>query len=130
MPAPRSSSRQVFKRRARIPRRPPWFKPEIVRDNAGADIAGAAGNCAAGMAGRAGVVQVRDRRAVAEMVVHHLLGVEGAHEDVAAAHVDHLLHVFAAGVDIAPEDILARHVRAVAREAFDDLVGEFFLEVS
>ncbi len=34
---------------------------------------------------------------MAEVVVHDLLGVERAHEDVATAHVDHLLHVFAAG---------------------------------
>src|SRR5690242_3889788 len=80
--------RQLFKRRARIPGRPPLFQAEIVGDHAGADIARAAGNGPAGMAGGTGAVEIRYWRAVAEVVVHHLLGIEGAHEDVAAAHID------------------------------------------
>src|SRR5262245_3912878 len=80
------------------------------------------------MAGRTRAVQVRNRRTVAEVVIHDLLGIECAHEDVTAAHVDYFLYIFAAGVDVAPKNVLARHVWAVTRETFDDLVGELVLE--
>src|SRR5262249_57152965 len=92
------------------------------------EVAGAAGHGATWVAGGARVVQVGNRRAVAEVIVHHLFGIEGAHEDVAATHIDHFLNVLTAGVDVSPENILAGHVRAVTRKTFDDLVGKIFLE--
>src|SRR5262249_61314765 len=103
-PRPRGG-RQTLQRRARIPRPPPRLEAEVARDETSRDIAGAARDCAARMAGRAGEIKIRQRRAIAEMVVHDLLGVEGAREDVAVAHVDELGGILSAGVDVLPESV-------------------------
>src|SRR5713226_4976661 len=103
-----------------VPRLPPQLQAELARDDAGADVARAAGDRAARMRRRARHVEPLDRRAVAEVVVHHLLGVERAHEDVAAAHLWKFRDIFAAGVDVLADDVLSRHVRRVARERLDD----------
>jgi hypothetical protein len=44
--------------------------------------------------------KIGDRRAVAEVVVHHLLGIERAHENIAGPHVNE----FARGVDVSRDD--------------------------
>src|SRR5215218_4946867 len=76
--------RQRLKRGPSVPWRPPRLQAEVAGNDRRADIAGAAGNRPAGMPGGTRIVEVWDRRAVTEMVVHHLFAVEGAHEYVAA----------------------------------------------
>src|SRR6266404_1559045 len=53
--------RHGLKHRARVPGLPPQLQSEIARNDAGRDIAGAARDCAAGMAGGARVVEIGDR---------------------------------------------------------------------
>ena len=118
----------MVERLARVPRRPPQRHAQLPGDEAGGDVAGTAGDRAARMPGRARAIEIRDRRLVAEVIVHHLIGVEGAHEDVALAHIDHLLRVFAPGVDVARQHVLVGHIRADLGPGLDDLVGELFLE--
>jgi hypothetical protein len=72
------------------------------------------------MSGRAGHVEILDRRAIAEMIIHHLIGAERPHEDVAVAHVGEFLGVFMRGIDILAENVLARHVRAIAGPGFEN----------
>src|SRR5437660_1189088 len=57
--------RQRLQRLARAPRLPPHLRAEVARDEAGRDVARPTRDGAAAVRGRAGVVQVRDRRAVA-----------------------------------------------------------------
>ena len=59
------------------------------------------------MAGGARVVKIRDRWAVAEVIVHHLLGVERTHEDIAAPHVDGFARIIPRGVDASRDDVPA-----------------------
>src|SRR5262249_59311829 len=101
---------------------------EVPREDLGAYVARGSGNRSGRVAGGARVVQVGNRGAVAEVIVHHLFGIEGADEDVAATHIDYFLNIFAVGVDISPENIFAGHVWTVACKTFDDLVGKVFLE--
>src|SRR5262249_8261638 len=64
-----------------------------------------------------------------EMVVHHLVGVERTHEDIAAPHVDELARIMPGGVDVSRDDVPARHVGAVACPSLYDLVRELPLEL-
>jgi hypothetical protein len=64
------------------------------------DIARTARDRAAGMTGGARVVKIGDRRAVAEVVAHHLLDIERAHENIAGPHVNEFARVIARGVDV------------------------------
>src|SRR5215210_302315 len=102
--------RQSLERGARVPWSPPRLQAEIAGDDRRADIAGTAGNRAAGMAGGTRVVEIGDRRAIAKVVVHHLLGVEGTHKNVAAAHIDQLSRIVARVVNVAADDVLLGHV--------------------
>jgi hypothetical protein len=60
--------------------------------------------------------------------VHHLLGIECAHENIAPTHVDQLGYVFLRGIHILPNDVGAVHIRAIAREGLDDFPGELVFE--
>ena len=67
-------------------------------------------------------------RAVAEVVVHHLLGVEGTHHKVALPHIGQLDDVFARGVYVLAEHVVAGHVGAIDRPFLEDALSEFSLE--
>src|SRR5262252_6622109 len=82
------------------------------------------------MAGGARVEKISDRGAVAEVIVHHLLGVERTHEDIAASHVDEFARIIPRSVDVSRDDVPARHVGAVACPSLYDLVCEFLLELA
>src|SRR6476619_6705742 len=68
--------RDRAERRGSVERPPPKLGAEIAGDDAGRNVAGPARDGAARMAGGAGHVEIGDGCAIAEMIVHDLLGVE------------------------------------------------------
>src|SRR6476660_6516894 len=74
-------------------------------------------------------IEIGNRRAIAEMVVHHLLGVERSHENIAMAHVDQFARIFLRGLDVLPDYVAATHVWAVTRERLNDFLGKVPFEL-